>query len=216
MSARVTALLAAVVLVVAAVSACTVDGRFPATSACPSEPRAPGTLPDLEARLPSKLVELGSNDPARPPTTVDSGWQCLESSLRSYATHGVTRLEFAGATWDEGDGDGTVAAVFRTAEPDPPLEAAWVEEFYELTARADRRVSNVEIQRLNLAGAGAVWRFDAINDLSLQTIVVWPDGSDVRVVIVASTVAPGASREGHDRRVESAVDAVVDASLPGG
>ena len=212
MRVRARALLVAAALA-AGIAACTVDGTFPATSACPSEPRAPGTVPDLEALLPTALVTLGSNEPPRPPTIVDSGWTCLVANLRSYASHGVTRLEYAGATWDEGNGEGTATAVFRAAPPDPPLEAAWVEEFYETTARGDRRVSNVQTVRESMAGAGAVWRLDALNDLSLQTIVVWPSAPNVRVVIVATTVEPGASRDEHDLRVDAAVDTVVDAAL---
>ena len=194
---------------------CTVGGAFPATSDCPSEPRAAGTMPDLEAQLPKELIALGSNDPPRAPTTVDSGWSCLDKSLGTYAAHGVERLEFAGATWDEGRGNATVTAIVRTPTSDPPLEAAWVEEFYETSARATQRVSNIETVRSNMAGAGAVWRMDALNDLSLQTIVVWPADAGVHVVIVASTVEPGASRDAHDLRVEAAVDSVVDASVVG-
>jgi hypothetical protein len=172
--------------------------EFPATSACPEEPRAAGRLPDLERLLPTQLS-------GEAPTTVDSGWNCLSTTLGSYASHGVTRLEFAGATWDAGDGDGAVAAVFRTATTDPQLQASWVEEFYEGGARASRGVEKVETSRPRMDGAGDVWRLDALNNLSLQTIVVWPHGDHVHVVLVASTVEPNASRDAHEARVDETV-----------
>lgn len=183
-----------------AAAGCTDSERFPATSTCPDEVRAAGTLPALEALLPRGMIE-------RAPDVVDSGWNCLPATLGTYAAHGVTRLEFAGATWDQGDGNATVAAILSTRAGDPPLEATWVEEFYETGARGGRRVENVETRRSAMAGAGDVWRLDALNDLSLQTIAVWPADPYVRVVIVATDVAPGASRVEHDQRVEIAVEA---------
>ena len=157
----------------AGVGACAGE-PFPATSACPEEPREAGRLPDLEALLPTELS-------AQPATTIDSGWNCLSTTLGTYATHGVMRLEFAGATWDAGNGDGAVAAVFRTAATDPRLETPWVEEFYEQGARASRGVENVETSRPQLDGAGDAWRLDALNNLSLQTIIVWPHADHVHV-----------------------------------
>jgi hypothetical protein len=177
-----------------------VDGTFPATSACPEEARAAGALPDLEGLVPRDVA-------GQAPSTVDSGWNCLPSTLGTYASHGVTRLEFGGATWDEGDGNGAVAAVFRTGPADPRLEGPWVEESYEQGARASRGVENVETRRLQMRAAGDVWRLDALNRLSLQTIVVWPHGEHVHVVLVASTVEPGASRDVHETRLEAAVAA---------
>jgi hypothetical protein len=173
-------------------------GEFPATSACPEEPRAAGTLPELEVLVPSELAGTAA-------TIVDSGWNCLSTTLGSYAAHGVTRLEFGGATWDAGNGDGAVAAVFRTATTDPQLQTTWVEEFYEQSARASRGVENVETTRPRMDGAGDVWRLDALSNLSLQTIVVWPHGEHVHVVLVASTVEPGASRDAHEARVDETV-----------
>ena len=172
--------------------------EFPATSACPEQPRAPGMLPDLEVLLPSQLS-------GQAPTTLDSGWNCLPTTLGTYAAHGVARLEFGGATWDAGNGDGAVAAVFRTATTDPQLQAAWVEEFFEQGARASRGVENAVTSRPPMDGPGEVWRLDALNNLSLQTIVVWSHGAHVHVVLVASTVEPGASREAHEARVAETV-----------
>ena len=57
-----------------------------------------------------------------------------------------------------------------------------------------------------MLGAGQVFRIDALNDLSLQTVVVWQGGAQFHVVIVATTVDPSASRAVHDERVAIAVD----------
>jgi hypothetical protein len=185
--------------------------EFAATSACPEEPRAAGRLPDLELLLPTALA-------GRAPSTVDSGWNCLPTTLGSYAAHGVTRLEFAGATWDAGDGDGAVTAVFQAATTDSQLQAAWGEEFYELGARASRGVENVETSRAVIEVPGGVrdiWRLDALNNLSLQTIIVWSHGEHVHVVLVASTVEPGASRDAHEARVDETVLAAASVEADG-
>lgn len=182
--------------------------EFPATSACPEEPRAAGRLPALELLLPAEL-------PGQASAAVDSGWNCLSTTLGTYASHGVTRLEFAGVTWDAGNGDGAVAAVFRSVPADPQLQPSWVEEFYEASARASRGVENVETSRPRMDAAGDVWRLDALNNLSLQTIVVWPHGEHVHVVLVASTVEPGASRDAHESRVDETVVAAASVEANG-
>lgn len=193
-----------------ATTACgTLDPTFPATSACPNEVTAPGTFPELEGLLPRGMIE-------RSPDELESGWHCIPDTLGTYAAHGVRELRFAGATWDHGEGDATVAAVFTTGPGEPPLQAAWVEEFYQLGAQSGRRVDNVATSRPSIGDAGQVWRLDALNNLSLQTIVAWPAGQVVRVVIVATQVEPGASREDHDQRVAIAVDVAHAVPVPPG
>ncbi|MEO7229667.1 MAG: hypothetical protein ABIZ30_03630, partial [Candidatus Limnocylindrales bacterium] len=49
------------------------------------------------------------------------------------------------------------------------------------------------------------YRLDTLNKLSLQTVIVWGDGSDVRVVLVATSVDPSASRAAHEDLVARAV-----------
>ena len=181
------------------------EPSFPATSSCPEQPRAAGTIPDLERLVPADLD-------GRAADTVDSGWNCLPSTLGSYATHGVTRLEFGGATWDDGNGNGSVAAIFRSVSGDPALQAGWVEEFYEDGARASTKTENIEITHPSLPGAGAVYRLETLNDLSLQTIVIWPGDAGVHVVLVATTVDPGASRDAHNARVSQVVEAAAGAA----
>jgi hypothetical protein len=179
------------------------------SSGCPSDIRAPGTFRDLEELLPRGLVE-------RSPNSVDSGANCTASSLGSYTAHGITELRFAGATWDNGGGDATVVAVLATAPGQPTLDVTWVEEFYTVGAINARHTDEVTTTRPTMPGAGTVFRLETINDLSLQTIVVWPAGTYVRVVIVATNVEPNASRDEHNRRVATAVEAAAAVPVPQG
>jgi hypothetical protein len=152
----------------------------------------------------------------RSPDLVDSGWSCSADALATYAAHGVTQLRFAGATWNQGRSDGTVVAILVTRAPDPPLEAAWVEEFYETGARRSTKTENIEVTRPTMGGAGTVYRLETLNDLSLQTVVIWPEAPYVHVVIVATEVAPGASRDAHNQRVDIAVDVAAGVPIPAG
>jgi hypothetical protein len=65
-----------------------------------------------------------------------------------------------------------------------------------------------------MTGAGEVYRLETLNDLSLQTVVIWPTAPYVHVVIVATQVAPGASREDHDQRVAIAVEVAAGVPIP--
>ena len=174
----------------------------PAPGTC-ADTRAPGTKPALEALLPSRLAD-------QPPTTVDSGANCSTEALTTLKAHGLTELDFAGATWDAGNGAATSIAVLALPAA-APLPVAWVEEFYEVGARSGKKTDNIAVGRPTFEGAGNVYRLDALNDLSFQSVVVWPDGPIVRVVIVASPVNPSASRTEHDSRVEAAVQAAAQA-----
>jgi len=59
-----------------------------------------------------------------------------------------------------------------------------------------------------------VFRLETVNDLSLQTVVIWPAGQLVRVVIVATTIRPDASRAAHDERVAIAVEVAAGVPVP--
>lgn len=180
------------------------------SSACPSDVRARGTYPDLEALLPLGMIE-------RSPDSVDSGANCTARSLGSYTAHGLTELRFAGATWDYGGADATVVAILSTPDPNAqPLPAEWVEEFYTVGAINGRHTDEVTTTRPVIGSAGKVFRLETINDLSLQTVVVWAAGPYVRVVIVATNVSPDASRDEHNRRVETAVDVAAQVAVPQG
>jgi hypothetical protein len=187
------------------------SSSFDPSGPCSLDGRAPGAYPDLEARLPPALGGIGPASGTgnatddQLPTTVDSGRSCTESALASLWPHGLREIRFAGATWDEGNGDGVVSAFFTTPSGQPVLESAWMEEFYESGARASSKTENIEITRPTIDPAGAVFRLDTLNDLSLETVVVWPAKDGVRVIIVATRVSPDASRQDHDDWVAIAV-----------
>jgi len=175
------------------------SASFDPSGPCSADGRAPGAYPDLENLLPADLA-------GTPPTAVDSGRSCTANSLSTYASHGITELRYAGATWDEGGGDATAIAVVSTPSTQPPLQQAWVEEFYLAGARASTKTENIQVTRPTLDGI-EVDRIETLNDLSLQTLLVWSVDGPVRVVIVATQVEPGASRAAHDARVLAALQA---------
>jgi hypothetical protein len=196
------------------------QASFDPNGPCDTDGRTPGAYPDLEAKLPPALGGVGPADGVGgatadlAPTTIDSGRNCSQQALSTLAEHGVSELRFAGATWDAGGGDGTVSAYFTTPPGQPALEAGWMEEFYATGARASTKTENIEIMRPTMGPAGEVFRLDTINDLSLQSVVVWPASDGVRVVIVATRVDPNASKPAHDAAVELAVMQSVTRTQP--
>lgn len=189
-----------------ALAGCGALGTASPDPACPNgDVRATGTFPDLEALLPTAIV-------MRAPDKVDSGYNCTPRALGTYTSHGLEKLRFAGATWDQGNGNGTVVAIL--AANSGSLDPTWVEEFYTAGAVAGRQTGNVKTNRPTMAGAGVVFRLETVNDLSLQTVVIWPSGPYVRVVIAATTVAPDASRADHDQRVAIAVEVAAAVPVP--
>jgi hypothetical protein len=190
-------------------SACGLGGAaatFDPSAPCTTDQRVPGAYADLEARIPATFR-------GRPPTTLDSGRNCSTDALGSLVAHDVREIHFAGGVWDLGNGTGVTLALL--ALPDARLPVAWAEEFYEIGARTAKRTENIEVRRQEFASLGtAAFRLDTLNDLSLQTVVVWADGPIARVAIVASPVTVGASRAVHDSLVEEAVAAGVAAPRP--
>jgi hypothetical protein len=200
--------LLAAVLLALSVTACGGPGAtFDPAGPCVVDGRTAGAYPALEARLPTSLDD-------RSPSSVDSGRNCTEAGLGSLVTHDLAAVMFAGAIWDLGDGSGVSSVVFAAAGTE--LQAAWIAEFYEAGARAGKKVSNIEASRPVFDGAGETWRLDALNDLSFQSVVTWQDAEIVRVVIIATKVAPDASREAHDDLVAAAVRASVGTAATGG
>jgi hypothetical protein len=176
------------------------------TGSCATDGKAPGAYPDLERVVSEQWGQVSPDAFASiPPTTVDSGRNCTPASLGTLAAHGVKEVRFAGATWDRGNGNATVRVILRAPAGAPPLQGPWVEEFYEAGARASSKTENIEITRPSMDGAGPVYRIDTLNNLSLQTVLVWPSDDGVRVALVSTTVDPGASRAEHERRVSEAV-----------
>ena len=101
---------------------------------------------------------------------------------------------------------GSVVILGKIATRPGGLPVAWVEEFYLAGARASTKTENIQVARPTLDGI-EVDRIETLNDLSLQTLLVWSAGGPVRVVIVATQVEPGASRAAHDSRVLLALQA---------
>ena len=194
-------------LVAVVVTGCGLAGpSFSTSGACLADGRAPGAYPDLEAAVPKTIS-------GRPATTIDSGRNCSDTALGTFTERGVHELHFAGATWDEGGGNGVTIAVL--ALPDQPLPVEWAEEFYQAGAIAGAHTDNIESTRPTYPGIGTVYRLDTLNDLSFQTVVIWSDGRLARVVIVATQVGPTASKTVHEARVAEAVGAAVLASEAG-
>lgn len=178
---------------------------------CGDDARSAGGFPELEVLLPKALGPDGG-----PPDRVDSRRSCSEAALGTLTTHGVTELRAAGATWEESGSEATVIAVLATPGWVPPLQEAWVEEWYEQGARAGRKTDNIETSRPTMGTAGEVFRLDTINDLSLQTVVTWQAEGLTHVVIVASDVAPLKDRAAHDAKVAAAVAAAASPPQPAG
>ena len=93
--------------------------------------------------------------------------------------------------------------------PSADLPADWISEFYDIGARTAKRTENIETSSPVVPGAGRVFRLDTLNDLSLQTVLVWQDGPVVRVVLVGTPVSPSATRTAHDDLVDRAAAATV-------
>lgn len=186
---------------------CSLLGPTPSPDpACPTgDVRAAGTLPALEALLPRGMIE-------RSPDSLDSGWNCSATALGSYVAHGIRKLNFAGATWAQRNSNGIVTAIL--ALDTGPLDSAWVEEFYTAGAVAARHTGEVKTDRPTYKGAGPVFRLETINDLSLQTVVIWPAAQYVHVVLVATEVSPDAVRADHDERVRIAVEVAAAVPIP--
>jgi len=184
-----------------AFAGCQAGASFDPAAPCTADARMPGAFPELERLVPTKLGDASA-------TRVDSGRNCTSSSLTTYASHGVSELRYAGATWDEGGGNATVIAIMATPASQPILRQEWVEEFYRAGALASTKTENVNATRPTIDGT-VVYRLETLNDLSLQTLLVWSENGmgGIHVVIVATQVEPNASRNRHDSRVEEALAA---------
>jgi hypothetical protein len=195
--------LLAVVLFTLVASACG-SAKFDPSGPCTSDGRAPGAYPEMERLIPTHFDESA-------PTVLDSGRNCTPTALASLASHGVGEVRFAGGQWHLGDRSGVTMAVFSSPTG---LDAAWLGEFYESSARVARHTENVSAVPAQIGGVSA-FRVETLNDqTSFQTVVVWAGKDVVDVVIVASDVNEIGSRAAHDQRVDRAV-ATLAGFLPG-
>ena len=101
---------------------------FDLAAPCPSEGRAVGAYPELEARVPVDYEGRG-------PDRLDSGRHCTAASLGSLAAAGFDEVRFAGGTWDLGGNRAAALVVFEA----PDLTADRIAEFYATSARAANR-----------------------------------------------------------------------------
>jgi hypothetical protein len=186
--------LLAIVLFTLVASACG-SATFDPSGPCTADGRAPGAYPDMERLIPPRFEESA-------PTVLDSGRNCTPTALGSLASHGVGEVRFAGGQWHLGDRSGVTMAVFGSPNG---LDAAWLGEFYESSARVAKHTENVSAAQAEIGGVNA-FRVETLNDqTSFQTVVVWAGKDAVDVVIVASDVNEIGSRAAHDQRVERAV-----------
>jgi len=175
--APVLVLLVALVLTTSACGASrNLVASFDPASSCTTNGRMPGAYPDLEALLPATYD-------GKPPAGVDSGRTCTTDALGTLATHGITGVRFAGATWSLGASSGLTVAVFDGTGLDP----ATMLEFYEVPARSASHTDTLQGSDTTVGGRPAK-RLDVLNnDGTGQTIVTWPTSTPGRVrVLLAS------------------------------
>lgn len=169
--------------------------RFDPSGPCTTDGRAQGAYPELERLIPDRFD-------AAAPTVLDSGRNCTATALGSLASHQVGELKFAGGQWHLGDRSGVTMAVLSSPTS---LDAAWVGEFYESSARVARHTENVSAGPARI-GAVDAYRIETLNDqTSFQTVVVWAGKAAIDVVIVASDVHEVGSRAAHDDIVARSV-----------
>jgi hypothetical protein len=187
-----------VLAIVALIATGCSGARFDPTGPCTVDGRAAGAYPELERQIPSTFDEVA-------PTALDSGRSCSPTALGSLASHHVGELRFAGAQWHLGDRSGVTMAALSSPTG---LDAEWVGEFYESSARVARHTENVSAGQTRVGGVDA-FRIETLNDeTSFQTVVVWPGKEVVDVVLVASDVHEIGSRAAHDEIVDRAVAAL--------
>ena len=146
---------------------------FDPASACTTDGRMAGAYPDLEAALPAGYA-------GAPPVSVDSGRNCTPDALGTLAAAGIDEMRFAGATWDLGGGTALTVAAFEADGLTPALMI----EFYETTARANRKTEKLVTADVTVGGR-AGRRLDVLqSDGTGQTIVAWPSGVDGRVSVL--------------------------------
>ena len=169
---------------------------FDPTGPCSADGSAPGSYPELEAAVPKSFNGAATTD-------LDSGRACTDAGLGTYRSHGIKELRFAGATWATGNDSGISLAELTDADG-PPLDLAWVVEFYETSARAGKNVQSVETGSYQL-GSVSGSRIDVLNGESYQTVVAWPRNGRVEIAVVASSIREIQTKDAHEKVVGSAV-----------
>jgi hypothetical protein len=161
---------------------------FDVAAGCPSEGRAAGAYPDLEARIPKAYEGRG-------PISLDSGRHCDPTSLGSLAAAGFDEVRFAGGTWDLGAYRAAALVVFEA----PGLTAQQVAEFYDASAQGANRTQITAGSTPAIAGRQG-YRLDTETGDRLQTVVTWPSEDENVVNVVITNDLP-------DPKIQAAVDA---------
>ena len=182
------ALLVAVVVILSACGRGSAPASFDVAAGCPSEGRAAGAYPELEARVPPTYEGRGPNQ-------LDSGRHCDPATLGSLAAAGFDEVRFAGGTWDLGGYRAAALVVFEA----PGLTADQVAEFYATSARAANRTQITGESTLEVAGR-AGHRLDSATGDRTQTVVTWPSADDGVVNVVLTNDLP-------DPKIQAALDA---------
>ena len=186
------ALLAAVAIVLTGCGGSGAAASFDVAAGCPSEGRAAGAYPDLEARVPTSYEGRGPNQ-------LDSGRHCDPATLGSLAAAGFDEVRFAGGTWDLGGYRAAALVVFEA----PGLTADQVAEFYATSARAANRTQITGESTLDVAGRPG-HRLDSTTGDRTQTVVTWPSADDGVVNVVLTNDLP-------DEKIQAAIDAFAGA-----
>jgi len=197
-------LLAALFATVALVAAC--GAEFDPNGPCTADGKMPGAYPEMEASIPKSYN--GS-----PPNEVDSGRTCSTNGLGALAGHGVKELRFAGATWQTGTQSGLTLATFASVDG-PPLDPAWLSEFYETTAQSAKNIQSIDTSDLTVANVSA-HRLDVLNDESYQTVIVWPKDDRVMAVLVGDFIREVSTKDAHEKIVQAALDAAIGGNTGG-
>jgi hypothetical protein len=178
---------AAFILIVAGCSPAA-SAYFDPNGPCTSDGKAAGAYPSLEARIPGAIAGTAR-------ASLDSGRNCTAQNLGTLAGHGVSELRFAGGVWQDGAQEAITLAVFQA----PGLQAEWIAEWYEASARAARRTGSIQPSKPIVDGRQA-FRMDLVNGESVQAVIAWPsaDGDVVQVVLAADE---------PESRVQAALDA---------
>jgi hypothetical protein len=125
----------------------------------------------------------------------------------------VKELRYAGATWTTGTQSGLTLATFSSVGG-PNLDPAWLGEFYETTARTAKNIESLETSDLTVANLPA-HRLDVLNDVSYQTVIVWPKEDRVMAVLVGDFIREVSSKDAHEMIVRAALDAAVGGNTGG-
>ncbi len=173
-------LLAALLALLSGACRATTAGSFDPAGPCDADVRLPGAYPELEALVPSRLLDEA-------PTQLDSGRNCPGPNLGVLADAGISEVRFAGATWSFGAERAAALAVFTA----PGLTAELMADFYAVSGRDANRTELIAATTPTVAGRPG-HRIDTKTGERLQTVIVWPSAMTDRINVVITNDLPEA------------------------